>query len=154
MSTKFSGPPMPPPMPPICRKPPDSQLPPTAPAQLTLAYSWAGTDPAGNSIADSGICYLFRTSTSPGIQYEGTASPADKPTTILLTGLPNDDNFSITATLQSGTYTWHTAAWTFHWFSPKTNNYFHEEATQNPYEHITLRLTILRAGDEKAPNAL
>jgi len=143
---------MPPPMPPICRKPPDSSLPPTAPAELTVGYSWFGTDYAGNTIKDSGVCYLFRTAGGPGIQYQGHAGPSDKPTTILLQGQPNDDNYTIAATLQSTTYNWHTAAWAFTWPDAKTTSYFHEEATQNPYEHVTFRLTILKAGSEKAPN--
>lgn len=143
---------MPPPMPPICKKPPDSQLPPTAPAELTVGYAWFGTDYAGNTINDSGICYLFRTAGGPRIQYQGNAGPSDKPTTILLQGQPNDDTYTITATLQSSTYTFHIVAWTIHWPDPKASNYFHEQQTQNPYEHITFRLTILKTGIEKAPN--
>lgn len=141
-------------MPPICRKPPDSQLPPTAPAELTVGYTWIGTDHAGNTIKDTGILYLFRTAGGPGIQYQGYAGPSNKPTTILLQGQPNDDTYSITATLKSGPYTWHTATWSFTWPAAKTSNYFHEEQTNNPYENIMFRLTILKAGIEKAPNEI
>lgn len=154
MSTKFSGPPMPPPMPPICRKPPDSQLPPTAPPQLTVGYAWTGTDYAGTRISDSGVIHLFRNAGSPPIIYDGWAAPEEKPTRITLQGQPNHDTFYISATLQSATYAWHTASWVFEWRDSANSAYHHTELTDNPYEHLEIEITILRASPEKAPNEL
>lgn len=141
-------------MPPICRKPPDSALPPTAPAQLTVAYAWKGTDTGGLPIADAGTCQLFRTAPGPGIQYQGHSLTNGRPTTITLQGQPNDDNYSITATLQSATYIFHTATWQFTWRNSKHSNYYGEQQTTNPYEDITFTITILKAAPEKAPNEL
>lgn len=145
---------MPPPMPPICRKPPDSQLPPTAPPQLTVAYAWSGTDYAGNEVHDSGVIQLFRTPGSPPIVYYGAAAPSGLPTTIILQGQPDDDNFTIAYTLQSSPYTLHTASWSFRWPDSRHSDYHHTQKTANPYETITLSITILKAASEKAPNEL